>query len=222
MFIEKPLFESSKYCLEHIKFKENGIYYVACPLRFHPVLQKAKDFAEQNRIYSFRAICSSFLPNWRKNIDYRKNYSAIKEMGGGVTLDLIHEWDYLIWLFGLPNKVNGHKSKVSNLELSSDDLSIYVCSWSNLCGSIHLDYFGMAERREIEFITENDVVLFDIKNYLIKYLKSGKVINLPKVDYALSEVNYFIDLYLGNCEININPPNVAFQTLQISEKSEWV
>ncbi|HOI25743.1 MAG TPA: Gfo/Idh/MocA family oxidoreductase [Caldisericia bacterium] len=222
MFIEKPLFESNKYSIDNIKFKENGIQYVASPLRFHPTIQQAKKYVLQNKIYSFRAICSTYLPNWRKNTDYRKNYSAFKEMGGGVTLDLIHEWDYLIWLFGLPNKVSGYKTKVSHLQISSDDLSVYICSWPHHTGSLHLDYFGRVEKREIEFYTENDVVLFDIKNNQINYLNSGEIVSLPSLDYSSAEISYFINLVLGNYKNNINPPEDAFQTLEISLKSELV
>ncbi len=38
------------------------------------------------------------------NTDYGRVYSAQKAMGGGVTLDLIHEGDYLIDLFGAPEE----------------------------------------------------------------------------------------------------------------------
>ena len=44
--------------------------------------------------------CSSFLPSWRKNIDYQSSVSAKKSLGGGVLLELSHEIDYLIWLIG--------------------------------------------------------------------------------------------------------------------------
>ncbi len=83
-FIEKPIF--NKYY--EVSFS-HGVNYTACPLRFHPVIKALKVFVENNAVFNYRALASSYLPEWRKNTDYRKCYSAIKKMGGGVALDLI-------------------------------------------------------------------------------------------------------------------------------------
>ena len=60
--------------------------------------------------YCARVICSSYLPDWRPGVDYRTVYSAHKAMGGGVTIDLIHEWDYLVELFGVPEQLYNFKA----------------------------------------------------------------------------------------------------------------
>ena len=62
--------------------------------------QYVKNNVDLSKVYSARAISSSYLPDWRPGQDYRTTYSAHKDMGGGVSIDLIHEWDYLSWLFG--------------------------------------------------------------------------------------------------------------------------
>ncbi|WP_298654045.1 Gfo/Idh/MocA family oxidoreductase, partial [uncultured Proteiniphilum sp.] len=61
-------------------------------------------------------------PDWRPNTDYKKSYSAKKEEGGGVSIDLIHEWDYLIYLFGFPQEVYNLQGKFSHLDINSEDL----------------------------------------------------------------------------------------------------
>ncbi len=41
------------------------------------------------------------MPNWRKT-NLKKSLSISKKKGGGVLLELSHELDYMIWLFGKP------------------------------------------------------------------------------------------------------------------------
>jgi len=63
--------------------------YVAYNLRFHPVIERLKKIVgEKGKPLSFRAVCKSYLPNWRPGQDYSKSYSARKELGGGVVLEL--------------------------------------------------------------------------------------------------------------------------------------
>ena len=128
MFIEKPIFDDIVYDLKKLDLNK-GFYYVACPLRYSNVVEYLKDHIDIDKVYSVRAICSSYLPNWRKNTDYRKTYSAIKSQGGGVSIDLIHEWDYLTYIFGFPNNVFNFQGKFSDLEINSEDLSVYIAKY---------------------------------------------------------------------------------------------
>ena len=49
---------------------------------------------------SVRSSVGQYLPEWRKNTDYRKGVSARQDLGGGVLLELSHEIDYIQWIFG--------------------------------------------------------------------------------------------------------------------------
>jgi predicted dehydrogenase len=99
------------------------------------------------------AMSSSYLPDWRPGQDYRKTYSAHKDMGGGVSIDLIHEWDYLTWLFGMPTEYHSMINKVSNLEIDSDDLAIYIGKNDKTTFELHLDYFGRQTQRTLDLFT---------------------------------------------------------------------
>lgn len=108
-FIEKPVV--SLHQIEEAKgfrLRDDSVYYVACPLRFNAVIQYIKQNINPCDVISIRSISSSYLPDWRPGLDYRKTYSAHKDMGGGVSIDLIHEWDYLTYLFGWPERVHSY------------------------------------------------------------------------------------------------------------------
>lgn len=213
-FIEKPIF--------HLVYKDflgcNNIY-VACPLRYHPVIEHLKEFSLNNEIISFRAICSTFLPNWpSRNRKYQDYYSSHKNMGGGVELDLIHEIDYIKWVFGDPILIQSICGKVSNLEIDSNDVGTYIFRFESLIGSLHIDYFGRYEsgdRREIEIFTNEGVVLFDLKNNLISSSRHQEKNSLTFVDIYKKEIENFFNFIEGKESIK-NGANEALKTLSLA------
>lgn len=220
MFIEKPVFDKV-YDLETLGLREEGIYYVACPLRYNAVLQYLKGFIEKTHIYSARAICSTYLPDWRPGADYRTVYSAHRDMGGGVTIDLIHEWDYLCWLFGLPQRVQYAYGQYSELDLDSDDLAIYLGQYPDKLVSLHLDYFGRSERREIELYTREETVVGDIRNGRVRFLRQERTLDLSESrdNYQTRELKHFINIIDGKIA-NDSGMGYALNVLSIT-KGEW-
>ena len=199
-FIEKPVVSIEQ--IEEAKLlnlKENTVYYVAAPLRYNAVIQWIKENVDPRDVISVRSISSSYLPDWRPGQDYRKTYSAHRDMGGGVSIDLIHEWDYLTYLFGWPGKVYSMTGKKSDLEIDSDDYAIYIAEFANMIGELHLDYFGRKTIREIEIFTKADTILGDIAENRIVFLKTGKSIEFheERDDYQKREINHFLDMILG-------------------------
>ena len=151
LFIEKPIFSAEQTGLDLADCLPAGQKaYVAAPMRWCGVMLALKDRLPGLHPYCARVICSSYLPDWRPGVDYRTVYSAHKAMGGGVTIDLIHEWDYLVELFGVPEQLYNFKGTYSDLEIDSDDLSVYIARYPTLLAEVHLDYFGRGCRRSIE------------------------------------------------------------------------
>lgn len=92
--------------------------HVACVLRFNPGLVWLKERLPALGALQFvDAECLSWLPAWRPAHDYRESYSA-RVGEGGVLRDLIHEVDYLHWLFGPARSVNGTVWNSGTLGLS--------------------------------------------------------------------------------------------------------
>lgn len=223
MFIEKPIFEDVFYNIKDLELKKDGIYYTACPLRHMKIIKYLKEeLIKKERIISVRVICSSYLPDWRPNSDYKKTYSANAKLGGGVSIDLIHEWDYIRYLFKNPKKVFNINGKYSNLEIDTDDISIYIAEYEDFLLELHLDYFGRIPRRKLEIYTNEDIIEVDIINKNIKYLKSKKEISFKedRDDYQMQEIKYFFDLIKGKEKTNMNDIDFALETLKIAKKGK--
>lgn len=195
-FIEKPVVSISQ--IENAKqfqTREESVYYVACPLRYSAVIQWIKNNANPSDVISVRSISSSYLPDWRPGQDYRDTYSAHKDMGGGVSIDLIHEWDYLTYLFGWPETVYSLIGKKSDLEIDSDDYAVYIAEFGDKIAELHLDYFGKKTVREVQLFTKKDTLVGDIANNKIRFLCSGETLDFQedRDDYQKRELKYFIE-----------------------------
>jgi len=212
-FIEKPIFDRNIADFEYHLFTPDCVIYVACPLRYTSVFKYLKENINPSAIFSVRAICSSYLPEWRKSVDYRNIYSSHKDQGGGVALDLIHEWDYLIDLFGFPKEVINIKGTFSSLEIDSDDLSIYLGKYSNKIIELHLDYFGRSPRREIELYSNNFTIHADFIKSIISFFPDTKnVIQFEKEDPYIYEMNAFLDM-IQKKRKNLNTISHAMKVL---------
>ena len=217
-FIEKPVFDSTSVD-ETIFEKLKGITsYVACPLRYNAVLQYLKNNVDLNLVYSARAISSSYLPDWRPGQDYRNTYSAHKDLGGGVSIDLIHEWDYLTWLFGMLTECKQMISKVSNLEIDSDDLAIYIGRNERTSFELHLDYFGRQTLRTLDLFTDEDTIHCDLIAGIVSFLKEGKTVKLEseRNAFQMKEIEHFFEI-INNKTDNDSTPEHAYRVLKIAK-----
>lgn len=214
-FLEKPAFDSETYDISPFGGK---LIYVACPLRYTAVIQWLHNNFDFEKVISARAISSSYLPEWRPGIDYRNTYSAHKELGGGVSIDLIHEWDYLQYLLGFPNKVHSFIAKKSNLEINSDDIAIYIAEYQDKTVELHLDYFGRVPIRRLELFAEEDTVVCDLLASSITWLKSGQTIHFDEVrnDYQIKELEHFLGIIEGKAN-NANPLETAVRTIGLTK-----
>lgn len=166
LFIEKP-FASSLPDAERVSriiAKEQILAYLAYPLRFHPVLQELKRLLEKetSAIQEVSIYNGSYLPGWRKNVDYRTSYSADSELGGGVHLDMSHEIDLAYWLFGKPDTAKALLRKRSLLDIKSYDFANYRLYYSGFLLSVTLNYYRKMARRTIEVVFEDKIILADI------------------------------------------------------------
>lgn len=215
-FIEKPIVDFDDLSKNFDEFKSKTCY-VACPLRHSNVIQYINDNIDLNCVNGVRSICSTYLPEWHPNEDYRKSYSSKKELGGGVSIDLIHEWDYLTYLFGMPIQVYSILDKVSDLEIDTEDIAIYIAKYQNMLLELHLDYFGRFPIRELMIFNEDETIIGDIYNNKILFKNSNKIIdfNEERNDYQIEELKYFFNL-IFNKKDNINDIDNALNVMRLT------
>ena len=222
LFIEKPVFDSVINNDEIVRLiKEKNIKtYVACNLRFHPALNFIKSYLNSNilKLNEVNVYCGSYLPKWRPLQDYTKSYSANQKLGGGVHLDLIHELDYTIWIFGKPINYNSIKRKVSNLLIDTFDYTNYNLSYPDFNVSITLNYYRSTPKRQIEIILENETLICDLLTSTILNNENQIIFTDNEFDFSktyLDQMNYFID-NLENDNIYMNDINESFEILKIA------
>lgn len=202
-FIEKPIVSLDRLdAAKEFKIRNDSVYYIAAPLRYNAVIQWIKENVNPTDVISIRSISSSYLPDWRPGQDYRETYSAHNDMGGGVSIDLIHEWDYLTYLFGWPNEICSLIGKKSNLEIDSDDFAVYIAEYADKIIELHLDYFGRKVIREVQLFTKDETIIGDIANNRIRFLVTGNEMDFheERDDYQRRELNHFISMMTGECE----------------------
>ena len=222
LFIEKPLFDSIVINEEIFQLIEEKKIktYVGCNLRFHPALNFIKNYIQldNSKINEVNVYCGSYLPNWRPLQDYTKSYSAKQDLGGGVHLDLIHELDYTIWIFGTPIKCDSIKRKVSNLLIDTFDYTNYNLSYPGFNVSITLNYYRSTPKRQIEIVLENETLICDLLTSTIlnnenKIIFSDNDFNFSKT--YLNQMNYFVD-NLKNKNLYMNNIHESFEILKIA------
>jgi len=171
LFIEKPIYSSLdiKEIVSEIT-KKGFLTYVACNLRFLDsiVFIKNKLSQLQNiKLNEVNVYCGSYLPNWRPKVDFRKAYSSLVELGGGVHIDLIHELDYIYWLFGTPNEVKRNFRSQSSLSIPVFDYANYILDFNGFCTSVVLNYYRRDPKRSLELVFDNETWVVDLLTNMI-------------------------------------------------------
>lgn len=146
IYIEKPISHS----LDDIDVVSSlaGSYsnkiVVGFDLHFDPGLLKVKELLAAGtigKIISINAQVGQYLPDWRPTEDYRQGMSAKIATGGGVMLDLVHEFDYVTCLAGPVKTVAALYNNSGTLEIETEDVAEVLLQFDNgAVGTIHLDY----------------------------------------------------------------------------------
>ena len=184
IYIEKPV--SHQYgkmdeILELASGYENNII-VGFDLHFDPGLQKVKELLGSDIIgkpLSANAQVGQYLPDWRPTEDYRQGMSAKKVTGGGVMLDLVHEFDYLLWLMGSAQTIACQYAHTNDLQIETEDVAEVLIRFENGgTGTIHLDYWQQKLVRNCLITGTEGSIFWDLATSSVKWINRNKEENV--------------------------------------------
>jgi predicted dehydrogenase len=163
--IEKPLECSYERAIKIKQIADrNGLeIFTAYNLRFLDIFNKVKGFVKGSlsSIKIVEIVAGQDLRSWRPYKKLSQSYSAHREQGGGVDLDLSHELDYALWLFGdrFKNKFM-HRAKISSLKIDSPDIFKIILNYRKFIVDISLDYIRSPKERYLKIICDNGKQLY--------------------------------------------------------------
>ncbi len=192
IFLEKPLSHSLDG-LDQIEslIQPHQKIVMGFDLRFDPGLNKVKEILSDGRIgrvLSANAFVGQYLPDWRPHEDHRLGSSALKSKGGGVLLDLIHEFDYLYWLFGQVSTLGAFYQSNPELEIETEDLAdVLIKFTSGSTALLHLDYHQRNLMRYCQITGTDGSLNWDLALKQVNWTdQKGQVQNF---DFSSSERN---------------------------------
>lgn len=168
LFIEKPIaidLASARVLLSLCR-KRGLALAVGYVMRFDPLLTKFRELVRSGAVghaYSVRIEVGQYLPDWRPGTDYRQGVSARSELGGGVLLELSHEFDYLQWIFGMPKRVMAMGGHSGQLEIDVYDIAEVILDYGEKGPwvSIHLDMLQRQPVRRCKVVGSRGKVCWD-------------------------------------------------------------
>jgi len=167
ILLEKPVSDSMARLdeLQAAAAASGAQILVGFQFRYHPGLEKVAEILASGKLgqpLSFRAHWGEYLPDWHPWEDFRKSYSARKDLGGGVILTLTHALDYMHWLLGEVTSVWAFQEQLSSLALEVEDSAeIGLKLASGALGSVHLNYTQQPARHQLEIVCDQGTIRWD-------------------------------------------------------------
>ena len=213
LFIEKPLFDRTGKAQDKLVntiISNKTPTYVACNLRFLDSIVKMKEIIQSERVNEVNVYCGSYLPDWRPGVNYKTVYSSNKELGGGVHIDLIHELDYVYWLFGNPKQTKSFFRNNSSLDITAYDYANYLWEYDKFAVSIVLNYYRKDAKRSLEVLCESGTYTVDLLYNTISFNSKTIFESSQRIgDTYFNQMNFFIHqvLHDGNDFNSIDQAN---------------
>ncbi len=209
VFLEKPISDDLTGVNELLaEAKEKNVtVFVGYQNRFHPGIRAIRECLaekELGKILSVRSVVGERLSTMHTYEDYKDTYMARKDMGGGVvTNQLVHELDYLTFLFGKPEEIVAFGGATGNLGIDVEDVSDGLLRMKTDEGeevpvSFHADFYQAPPSRFIKVVGEYGQIRADlIQNTVTKTVRDVTTeMAFPEFqrnDMFIEELKLFVD-----------------------------
>jgi len=214
LFIEKPVVLTMEEADELRRvLPAETVTYVACVLRHHPCLQYVRDhLRDPKKINEVNVYCGSYMPDWVQGKDWRTSFRADPAQSGGVHLELIHEMDYVSWLFGKPSSISRTLRAVSSLGMNVPSYAHYVLTYDTFTAAITLNYYRRDPKRTLEIVSEGQTWIVDLLASTVE-VGGKRIFSSPlKVsDLYSAQMRYFLDCLKNGTE----PMNSAAEACDV-------
>ena len=126
LLIEKPL-SSGLDGIDRLRrtvARAGLVVLMGCQWRYHPCVKWLRNLlvtGDLGRPVRAAITYDEYLPDWHPYEDYRTSYAAQQNLGGGVVLTQIHDYDLAWSLFGAPRAVTAQGGHLSDLEIDVED-----------------------------------------------------------------------------------------------------
>lgn len=175
VLVEKPIshsIEGVDHLIERAS-DSSRLLGVAYPLRFHPLVQTARQWLADDRLGPVRyarASVSQYPPSWMPGRDYRESYAVREALGGGCVRTFIHEIDLLYYLFGMPTSVIATTGHVSSLDTDAEDVAEIALTYRGMIGSVHIDYVQRSALRSrfLQLVGERASLWLDLHQHTLQ------------------------------------------------------
>lgn len=191
VLIEKPIahtFESMAPSMPELLDFSDKIE-VGYNLRYTAAARKMKEILEQGncgRLLFALVDVGQYLPEWRRNEDYRKNVSARSVLGGGVLLELSHELDYIRWFLGPISSVFCDAGSSGTLDIDVEDRVDAVLRTIDGCVvNLHMDFLQRVPSRVCKIVAEKGTLMWDIYRNSVHWLNAS-----GGMDVLYEDANY--------------------------------
>ena len=166
-------------------------------------MEAAKRWLEEGRIgkaVSAEAEMAERVTKWHPWEDYRQSYACRKNLGGGVLLAQVHEFDYLYWFFGPVKEVVSFYGKLGDLEMDVEDVAkVLIRFEQGVIASVSVDYLQFPARQLFHLVGTKGTLSWDYYNLRLKTYdgSADESVGLPegfqRNDVYVAELRHFID-----------------------------